>query len=448
MVRLCARRQPVQSGGLVGRRERVHEEVSVANRASTRNYVLGVFNGAAFRFAEALIDPPLVLTWFVSQLTSSNIIIGLVSPLGMVGWFLPQIFVSARVQRMERKTPMYVLATSIRTLAWLLLVATLWLVENPALLLFGFLALYTVARVASGIGGLPFFDIIAKIIPARRRGTFFGVRQFLGGLLGLGGAWVVRIVLDAPSLPFPRGHALLFLGYACVTALSAALMASTREPLGVAVREPVTLRQQLGRAGQVLRGKSAFRRYILARGSLGLAGIALPFYALYAKNALGAPDAMVGVYVAVRVGASLLFNLPWGRLSDARGNRLVMRLMSLARGLAVLVALGLVAAVQVVHPQGAWLPYLALPIFFLEGATVPAYMLVGSNFLLEFVPADERPLYLGLSSTLVGMILLLTFAGGLLADLLGFAGLFVVSLLLYLAAYGLATSLPEPRTEA
>ncbi len=443
--RLSGADHPVQSGGLAGGRDAVHETVGIQKQEARRNYVLGVFNGVAFRFGEALIDPPLVLTWFVSTLTSSNFLISLVSPLGMVGWFLPQIFVSAPLQRMKRKKPMYILATSARTVAWLLLVATLWLVADPVLLLVGFFTLYTLARVASGTGGLPFFDIIAKIIPTRRRGTFFGLRQLLGGLLGLGGAWIVRAVLADPALPFPHGHAVLFLAYACVTAVSAAAMASTREPPGVAVRETVTLRQQLGRARQLLRGKSAFRRYILARGSLGLAAISLPFYAVYAKDVLGAPEAMVGVYIAVRIGASLLFNLPWGRLSDLRGNRLVMRLMCLARGLAVLLAIGVVALVEIADLQGDWLPYLALPIFFLEGATVPAYMLVGNNFLLEMVPEGERPLYLGLSSTLVGIILLLTIGGGLVADLVGFAGLFALSLVLYVAAYGLATSLPEPR---
>ena len=423
----------------------MYREVTIEKREATRNYVLGVVNGVAFRFGEALIDPPLVLTWFVSSLTSSNFLIGLVSPLGMVGWFLPQVFVSGPVQRMARKTPMYVLGTSVRTVAWLLLATTLWLVEDSTFLLVGFFTLYTVARVASGTGGLPFFDIIAKLIPTRRRGTFFGLRQFVGGLLGLGGAWIVGRALSDPALLFPRGHAVLFLAYACVTAVSAAALASTREPPGATVRDRVTLRQQLRRAGQLLRQDKVFDTYIAARASLGLAAIALPFYGVYAKNVLGAPEAMVGVYVGVRVGASLVSNLLWGRLSDLRGNRLVMRLMTLVRGLAVLLAIGLVALVEVARPQGPWLPYLALPIFFLEGATVPAYMLVGSNFLLEFVPEDERPLYLGLSSTLVGMILLATLAGGLLADLLGFAGLFVVSLVLYLVAYGLATALPEPR---
>jgi MFS family permease len=421
------------------------DPVQTCERATTRNYVLGVLNGSAFRFAEALIDPPLVLTWFVSNLTSSNFLIGLVSPLGMVGWFLPQIFVSGTVQRMERKIPVYVAATSVRTVAWLSLAATLWLSENRTLLLLGFFALMTFARLSSGIGGLPFFDIIAKIIPTRRRGTFFGLRQLIGGVLGLGGAWIVGRVLSAPALPFPRGHAVLFLAYAGVTALSATAMGLTREPKGIATRERVTLRQQFRRAGDIVRSDRVFNTYIAARASLGLAAIALPFYGVYAKTVLGAPDALVGVYVGVRVGASLASNLLWGRLSDVRGNRLVMRLASVARGLGALLAIGMVALVSIAGLQGAWLPYLALPIFFLEGATTPAAMLVGSNFLIEFVPADERPMYLGLSSTLVGIAMLLTLVGGLLADLLGFAGLFGVSLGLYALAYGLATALPEPR---
>jgi MFS family permease len=209
--------------------------------------------------------------------------------------------------------------------------------------------------------------------------------------------------------------------------------------------ERVTVGQQLRRVGNILRSNRVFDTYIAARASLGLAAIALPFYGVYAKTVLGAPEAMVGVYVGVRVGASLASNLLWGRLSDRRGNRLVMRIASLGRGLAVLLAITLVLIVDAAKLRGSWLPYLALPLFFLEGATTPAAMLVGSNFLIEFVPEGERPIYLGLSSTLVGTVLLLTLGGGLLVDLLGYLGLFAASLALYALAYALATALPEPR---
>jgi hypothetical protein len=98
--------------------------ITIPKREVRRSFALGVLNGAVFQFAETLIDPSLVLTWFVSQLSSSNLLAGLVAPLGQAGWFLPQIFVSASIQRMKRKMPIYTLMAVIRAAAWIVLAMT------------------------------------------------------------------------------------------------------------------------------------------------------------------------------------------------------------------------------------------------------------------------------------------------------------------------------------
>ncbi len=429
--------------GKMSNRERI-----IPSSEVRRNFALGVFNGAAFRLAETLVDPPLVLTWFVSQLTASNLLAGLVVPLGNAGWFLPQIFVSARIQRMERKMPSYALMAVVRTIAWLLLAAAVWVVNDPRVLLVSFFVLYTTARLSSGPAGLAFFDVVAKTIPARRRGSFFGWRQFLGSLLGLGGGWVVKTTLNHPSLPFPHGHALLFALYCAVMVPGLVSFIAIREPPGTAMPMSVTIGEQLRRAKRLLRENKAYRRHLSARMALVLAGVALPFYGIYARSVLGAPEGMVGVYVATRIGSQLFFNLPWGRLSDRRGNRVVMQLLSLSSGATTLLALALVGLVELWHIQGTWLPYLALPLFFLDGAIRPAQILSGSNFLLELVPDAERTLYLGLSNTVMGIVVLVSGLGGLLVDFFGFAGLFAVSLGLYLIGYVFAVGLPEPREVA
>ncbi len=426
-------------------RGRGDKEGDVSDREVRRSFALGVFNGAVFNFAEALIDPPLVLTLFVSKLTSSNLLTGLVAPLGHACWFLPQIFVSARIQRMERKMPSYKLSAVIRAVAWLLLVAAVWLLDDPLFLLIGFFVLYAVARLSAGLAGLAFFDVMAKTIPARQRGSFFSWRQLLGGVLGLGAGWIVKIVLTHPALPFPHDHAFLFLLYCVAMLPGLASFIMIREPPGAAVPDPVTVGEQLCRAGRILRENKVYRRYLFARMSLALTNIALPFYGIYAKNVLGAPEGMVGIYVATRIGAQMLFNLPWGRLSDRRGNQLVMRVLNLGKGTTVLLALILVFLMTLLQPQGDWLPYLALPLFFLDGAVRPGQVLSGSNYLLELVPEAERPLYLGFSNTLMGVIVLISGLGGLVVDLLGFAGLFTASLGLCITGYLLATRLPEPR---
>jgi MFS family permease len=429
-------------------RNRQASENIAQKREARRSFVLGVLNGTIFNFAETLIDPPLVLTWFVSQLTTSNLLRGLVAPLGEACWFLPQIFVSTHIQRMRRKMPSYVLSAIIRSVAWILLAITVWFVDNPPLLLIGFFVLYTAARLSAGLAGLAFLDVVAKTIPARRRGSFFTTRLLFGSILGLGGGWIVKTVLHHPALPFPRDHALLFTFYCVAMVPGLVSFMLIREPPGAAVTERVTVGEQLRRAWRLLRQDGVYRRYMLSRVSLTLANIAIPFYGIYAKEALGAPEWMVGVYVTARTGALLLSNPPWGRLSDRRGNRIVMRLLGLGNGMTVVLALALMGGMALFRPQGEWLPYLALPLFFLAGAVAPAKMLSGSNFLLELVPEPERPLYLGFSNTLMSAVAVASGLGGLLVDSLGFGGLFAVSLGLCLIGYVFATGLPEPREAA
>lgn len=420
-------------------------EITISRHEVRRSFALGVFNGAVFEFAERLIDPPLVLTWFVSQLTSSNLLIGLVTPLGDAGWFLPQVFISPLVQRMERKMPSYTASAVARAASWLLLAAAVWLVARPGLLLAAFFVLYSAARLAAGLAGLAFFDVVAKTIPARRRGSFFAWRLLLGGLLGIVSGWIVSRLLEAPGFTFPRSYALLFLLYCAAAVPAMAAFIAIREPPGVTVHERMTLGQQLRRAGGLLRRDPVFRRYMLTRLALALAGIAVPFYAVYAQQVLRAPEGMVGIYLMTRIGAQLLFNLPWGRLSDRHGNRLTMLLSTLGSGLTPLIALALVAATALLRLEGNWLPYLAIPVFLLDGAVRPSLVLVDSNFLLELAPEAERPLYLGLSNTLIGVAVLLSGMGGLVVDLCGFAGLFLLAAGLCILAHLWARGLPEPR---
>ncbi len=268
-------------------------------------------------------------------------------------------------------------------------------------------------------------------MPAERRGSLFAWRQFLGGLFGLGAGLIVKELLNSPALPFPDGHAVLFALYCVVTVPALGAFIAIHEPPGAALKEEVTLGQQLRRAGALLRQDRVFRRFMAARLILSLGAIALPFYGVYARNVLGAPAGMVGVYLATRVTTQILFNLPWGWLSDRRGNRLAMQLQCIGNGATALLALALVAGVALLRPEGPWLPYLVLPLFALDGAMRPVATLTGSNFLLELVPDGERSLYLGFSNTLMGVTVLLSGLGGLVVDAAGFGGLFGLALGLY-----------------
>src|SRR5512132_1059932 len=79
---------------------------------STRNYRLGVLNGAVYQAGEAFMDAGTVVPLFLSYLTRSNALIGLGSALSEMGWTLPQFLVVPAVSRHRRLLWLY------RRMAW------------------------------------------------------------------------------------------------------------------------------------------------------------------------------------------------------------------------------------------------------------------------------------------------------------------------------------------
>jgi len=117
----------------------------------TRNFRLGVINGALFTLAETLMDPTLVMVAFVSALTSSPLLIGLIVPLRNTGWFLPQLYVSTFLQSWPYKKPLYSAMAVIRTLAWGGVAISVALVREPAALLALVIGLFAVNAFAAGL---------------------------------------------------------------------------------------------------------------------------------------------------------------------------------------------------------------------------------------------------------------------------------------------------------
>jgi MFS family permease len=408
--------------------------------ANRRNFWLGVANGVFYAGADALTDPSLVLTYFTSLLTSSKFIVGLVAPIRIGGWFLPQLLVSGFVQRQERKLHFYTQLGVFRAFIWALMIAVLWFVGDRGILLGFFLVFLVVYSLAEGLAGLSFMDVVGKVVPLHRRGAFFGARRFLGGMVALAASGVVSWALSVKAgLAFPHNFALLF-GISFVL-ISIALYAFARidEPLDPVVHERVAMLAQIRRARRLPKQDPTYGRFLLARVLMVIADMAVPFYVVFAKESLGAPPAMVGLYLSTTTLSALLANVWAARASDRHGNRhllVVACLVGLAppvlalffdwiRGSALLFAL--VFAFNGVYNTAAWVAH--------------------TNFLLEIAPAGDRPIYVGTANTLVGMAVLASSGGGALVDWLGFDALFGVALVALLVATGCTLNIRELRQQ-
>lgn len=427
--------------------ETTHETRAEQYPHLRRNFTLGITNGGLFIFAEALMSIDTVLTWFVQQLGGSNFLIGLVGPLRDAGWFLPQLFISHRLQREPLKQPLYRRAAVVRMVAWFVWTAAVFaLAQNPPLMLFVFFTAYAVNSLASGFAGLPFMEIVAKTIPPERRGSYFGARMFAGGLLSLVAGVLTGVMLAANNpVPFPQNVGVLFAVSFFSAAFGLTAFGLIKEPRSVVRDDGITFTAHLQRAARLPRDNQNLRYMLLARIVILLSYVAAPFYAIYSIDVLGAPPSIIGVYVVARTLVSLAINPVWSRLSDRRGNKLVMQLATACGVLMLLwVILSPIAAQALVGPAGSQ-AYLFVPVFALMGIYETGVGIGAVNLTLEVAPANDRAIYIGLTNTVLGVAYISTAISGLIVDLIGYQGVFVLGLILLLVASWALWRLRDPR---
>jgi len=293
---------------------------------------------------------------------------------------------------------------------------------------------------------LSFMDVVAKTIPSRQRGTFFASRLFFGSLLGLAASGVVDAALGGTlGLPYLAAIAVLF--FVSWIFASAGLFAFglIREPRGEIRDEPSTLGQHMRRAARLPRANRNFRLLLIGRSLLILSLVAAPFYGLFATRELGADDRIIGVFLAARTIAYLVANPVWARLSNRRGNRLVVLIALMFGVLMPIVALTIEPVLGGAGvPQAQWVTFY-VPVFVLWGVFESGVGIGGINLLLDIAPPRDRAIYIGLTNSVLGVVLMSTSLGGVLADLVGLSGVFVVALLCYAGSLIAISRMREPR---
>ncbi len=406
-----------------------------------RNFILGIVNGVFFRFFMTLTDPSLVLTWFVSQLTVSPTIIGLLMPISKGGWFLPQLLISQHVQKLPRKMALYHIISIGRFLSWLAVTVLLFVLgdRNPRLLLVLFFLLFTAYHLISGLGGICFMAIVGKAVPARSRGTFLGLRNLGGGLLALAGAAFVRYMLDERrGIRFPLNYGWLLVAAMVAAALGLLAFALVHEPEEdvTSSAKPLPLHVQ---GARLMREDHNYALFILLRILSLLNSTAMPFYTLFAKERLNAPASSAGTYLTLYTLAVMGSTLLWGPLCDRKGNRV---------GMLVTTALSTIAPL-IVLLFGSQLSYSAFALIYpLLGAVETGIEITSFGYTLDASPAEQRVFYIGFINTVLGVSSMGLMSLGLVVRGFGLGALFALCLATTAASAVLAYRLQEPRAEA
>lgn len=411
------------------------------------NYRCGLINGIFFTIGETISSPGLVLSLLIRQLGGSLTLVGLMPVIQNVGYLLPQLLVVGRVQAMRKRLPLYRNIGIMRLFAQVGLIAAILsaLVLPPPISLALIIVCYILFNFTGGITTIAFQDVAAKVIPLPVRGRFFGTRQLVGGLLAfaLGGTLVRWVLGDTSPLEFPLNFATLaFVSLLCFI-VGIGSFSLIREPPQTEVGPQVSIGAVLRRAPQILRANRNYRWFIVARLLLRAGQIAEPFYIIYATERLGLSPGVAGIFVAIWALAAALSNLIWARVTDRQGPQ---RVMIIAGALIAFAPLLILVAPLLTTGMGAALLIAALGLAFLSvGAGNDGVMIVAMTYVLEVAPEDERPIYLGVANTLLGVGALLPLLGGWLIGVIGFQSTFAIGTVLGCLGVAAATRLGRGR---
>lgn len=361
--------------------------------------------------------------------------LGAISHLTLPLAMLPGAALANRAKSHKR---LVVLAAFLGTL---LLLGLVWLPQIPT----------SISPITLGIGFLTLYYFfmyllnpawtatIGVTVPLQWRGRYFSTRNIFMGLAAL--VAILSVGQIADHLGAPAGYQVAF-GIAIVLKLSATYTFSRikepRRSWRKAARAPGSLWEQL-------RGNPGFLAFC-ATAALWNFGIQIsgPFFNLYLVEELHASATAVGLVGAAASLAALPGQRIFGLWSDRKGAPWVQRLTGFIIPLVPLVWS------LMTHP---WHAYLVNAV---SGFVWAGYNLAAFNLLLDMTPAEQRPTFVAVYQTVVGLGMSGgALLGGQVAQTQGYRAVFMLSAglrLLGAALFALVVArtrplpqLPKPR---
>jgi len=377
------------------------------------NFLVNVFDGGFFGLAFGFASFSTILPLFVSNLTDSAILIGLIPAIHIVGWQLPQLFTANWVARQKRYKPMVMFFTVQERLPFLGLAAVSWFVPalGPKVALFLIFSLLVWQGLGGGFTATAWQCMISKIIPGDRWGLFFGVQSAAANLLAAGGAVVAGQVLEKNASN--TGFTVCFLLACGSFVFSYVALSLTREKSASPVTGLIGQSAFWKNLRSILNRDTNFRWFIVVRILAQLGTVGFAFYTVYVVRFYGVDEATAGILTGLLMIVQTLLNPIMGWLGDRWSHRGVM-----AVGM---VAAASSAAVALWAPSVGWF-YLA---YALAGIAYVGVWTIAIAMTLEYGKEEEKPSYIGLANTLIApTAFLIPLFAGWLADHAGYHATF------------------------
>lgn len=387
--------------------------------------------------AMALVNAQTLLPSVIQELQGPEWLVALMPVLMGVGFMGPGVFTAHAIARLHRFKPLLLWTGAFQRLAYLAAALVLLFSQDRLACLVAVAGAPLLSGLCGGLSLPAWMQLVARTVPPARRSSLFAWRYVLSSLLGVAAGMLVAFILaHRPGLP---GYGLLHLCAFLGLALSFAVFSGIREAAEAAPRDPATgLWTSLRRMPDLILHEPRLLRFVLSSATYGLSGACIPYLAIHARLATGAPASFLGELVSWQMGGVIAGGLLAGRLGDRHGGKLPLQASRL-----------LLVGVCLAAPwiESAWL---WKPLFLLFGAAFHGAMVGHHTLSLELLPAGGHSARLAaLSFAQLPVVLLAAGIGGLAwhawADA-AFPWLATGSALAAVGALIILHPVPEPRT--
>ncbi len=381
------------------------------------NFSVNILDGGFFGFAIGFASFSTIIPLFVSQMTDSAILIGLIPAIHSMGWQLPQLFLASWIAKLPRLKP-YVLWTTIHErlpFIGLLLIAWFFPGMNRNLAIILTFTMLIWQGLGAGVTANGWTNLIGKVIPSDIRGTFFGIQSAASNLLAAVGALGAGFILD--RIEGTIGFAYCFGLAAVMMVVSWIFISTTREPekhtLPLETPENLNLWKNVG---QILKKDKPFLGFLISRMLLQFGMMASAFYMVYGVNVHHMNESTIGLMTGILFLIQVIANPVMGYIADHWSHKGVLEIGGIAAMLAAILAWLL--------PDGNWYALVII----LTGISSVTFWTIGIAYSLEFGDDQTRPTYVGMANTLIAPCAILApLLAGWIVDSSGYPAMFIAS---------------------
>ncbi len=401
-----------------------------------RNFFANAFDGALFIFAMSFVSTVTIMPVFVKKIGGSNLAVGIIPVVWMIGFNFPQIFIANHARHLPFKKGLLLKTAVIQRIPWLLLAVLSFFILDKADVTTSLILFFLFFFIAALGGSLNFpgwFDLISKLTPVKLRGKLFATRSIGGSLLGILGGFLVERILNHFNYPFSFG--ILFSIAFLITLISYTFLVILKEEHPNPPKENLKYRDFFLRLPKILKEEKNYRNYIVADALLITALMADAFYAVYALEKFSLADSYAGIFTIIMMSSVILGNILFSYIADNFGHRLNLLFAGTATGIASLVAL--LSPVKEIY-------FIA---FVGSAFTAALIHMSRLTIIAELCAEEDRPTYVALTNMITAPFILSAIAGGWIANHFGYNIVFIIA-----AVFAFSSSLwflfnvKEPRT--